>query len=153
MPHHRPVDFQNHEQYPKGCQWFLYGKTNKTCGSPCLPLMSRYWIGARRRGPQPPPRPSERTRSRSSFRSSSLARRASSEFQPARFQMEPCACVCVHTCVCACACVCTRVYMCVPLLSKERNLDLRYGDGMVGLCGSEGGMVDRRARALGLVLP
>lgn len=37
--------------------------------SPGRPFMSRYWMGARRRGPHPPPLPRLRTRSRSSFKS------------------------------------------------------------------------------------
>ena len=48
------------------------------------------WTGARRRGPQPPPLPNERTRSRSSFRSSSLSRRVSMAAQPLRRHMFPC---------------------------------------------------------------
>ena len=52
-------------------------------------FMSRYWMGARRRGPQPPPRPRERTRSRSSFRSSSLERILSMAAQPLRFHRFP----------------------------------------------------------------
>ena len=54
-------------------------------------FMSRYWMGARRRGPQPPPRPRDLTRSRSSFRSSSLERILSMAAQPLRFHRFPCA--------------------------------------------------------------
>mmetsp|Transcript_24600 Transcript_24600/g.62492 ORF Transcript_24600/g.62492 Transcript_24600/m.62492 type:complete len:302 (-) Transcript_24600:405-1310(-) len=56
---------------------------------PGRPLMSRCCTGARRSGPQPPPRPRERTRSLSSFRSSSFLLSSSSWPHPARFQMLP----------------------------------------------------------------
>jgi len=109
----------------------MHACTNTYPRPPCRPPMSKCCTGARRSGPHPPPRPSDRTRSRSSFRSSSFARSSSSWFQAARFQMEPCngvrmrvcerVCVCVRACVCVCmcvraclhACVCANVCMCV----------------------------------------
>lgn len=67
--------------------WQPWGPRLK--GSRCT-FMSRYWMGARRNGPQPPPRPSERTRSRSSFRSSSLDRILSISPHPFRRHTLPC---------------------------------------------------------------
>jgi hypothetical protein len=54
-------------------------------------FISRYWMGALRRGPQPPPLPRDLTRSRSSFRSSSFDRILSMAVHPLRFQRFPCA--------------------------------------------------------------
>ena len=58
--------------------------------SPGRARMSRYWMGARRRGPHPPPRPRERTRSRSSRRSSRRLRMRSISVQPLRFHRWDC---------------------------------------------------------------
>lgn len=56
---------------------------------PSFLARSRTWTGARRRGPQPPPLPKDLTKSRNSFKSSSLSLSVSIAAHPLRLQSPP----------------------------------------------------------------